>query len=102
MSKQITSDDIKTSLRKAVRFLNKYRGLIFFVILATIYGFIIWRINVLSTAPPTEADTKNAQASASAGPSIDEKTVQAINSLKDNSVRVQAIFDDARNNPFDE
>lgn len=102
MSKQLTVEDIKTSAKNTVHWVNNYRGLVFFVLLAVIYGAIIWRINVLSTAPPSEADAKSAKESASVSPSIDEASAKAIINLKDNSVRVQAIFDDARNNPFNE
>lgn len=102
MSKQVTLDDIKTSLLKLLRATNKYRGLIFFLVLSSLYGFIIWRINVLSTAPPSKADIQTAEQSAAATPKLDQASAKAINNLKDNSVRVQTLFESARNNPFDE
>lgn len=102
MSKQITVDDLKTSALKVLRAANKYRGFIYFLVLSSLYGFIIWRINVLSTAPPTQADIAAAEQSAAASPKLDEASAKAINNLKDNSVRVQTLFESARNNPFDE
>jgi len=102
MSTQITTDGLKTSSLRVLRAANKYRGFIFFLVLSSLYGFIIWRINVLSTAPPTQADIQTAEKSAAATPKLDEASAKAINSLKDNSVRVQTLFESARNNPFDE
>ena len=102
MSTKITVDDLKSQLLKLLRTVNKYRGFIFFLVLSCLYGFIIWRINVLSTAPPSQADIQTAEKSAAATPKLDEASAAAINSLKDNSVRVQTLFESARNNPFDE
>lgn len=102
MSAQISIDDLKTQLLKSLRVANKYRGFIFFLVLSSLYGFIIWRINVLSNAPPSQADIQKAEQSVSAAPRLDEASAKAITSLKDNSVRVQTLFESARNNPFDE
>ncbi len=98
----MTSDDFKKPIMQLLRAMNTYRGLAFFLILASLYGFIVWRINVLSTAPPSQADIKLAEKSATTSPKIDEASARAINNLKDNSVRVQTLFEDARSNPFNE
>lgn len=102
MTKQITTDSLKRPIMQMLRVVNRYRGITFFILLAILYGFIVWRINVLSTAPPSEADVKSAELTAAPSPKIDEASARAINNLKDNSVRVQALFEDARNNPFNE
>ncbi len=102
MSKQLTTDSLKKSASQFLRVVNRYRSIIFFLVLASLYGFIIWRINVLSTAPPSEADIKSAEQTAVPSPKIDAASARAINNLKDNSVRVQTLFEDARNNPFNE
>lgn len=102
MSKQITADNLKKSFARVLRAVNRYRGITFFFVLAILYGFIVWRINVLSTTPPSEADIKSAEQTAAPSPKIDEASARAINNLKDNSVRVQTLFEDARNNPFNE
>jgi hypothetical protein len=85
--------------RKALAALNAYRVLIFFLAVATLYGYIVWRINTFSNAP---ASTSEETAQTSAQPHIDPVTVQKIESLKDNSVNVQSLFDSARDNPFQE
>lgn len=74
-----------------------YRTFIFFLLIAVFYGFILWRVNVYSNAPASQSE-KSAQASSQ--PRIDQVTLDKIQNLQDNSVSVQAIFDEARNNPF--
>ncbi len=89
------------SFQKWFRTLNKYRNFIFFLLLTSLYGYIVWRINVLTTAPPSTADVANAQQNVQL-PRIPESTVQKLQGLQDNSVRVQTLFNAARQNPFQE
>lgn len=92
---------LSKTIQKWFLVLHKYRGFIFFLLLTSLYGFIVWRINILSTAPPSTIDVAKAQQSVSS-PRIPDSTVQTLQGLQDNSVRVQAIFNDARQNPFQE
>lgn len=82
-----------------VRRANMYKAFIFFLAVAALYGFIIWRVNVFSNAPPS---TSEVAAQTSAQPRIDKATIDKIQSLQDNSVSVQALFNQARDNPFQE
>lgn len=97
----IDAEHMKQAGMKLGRFLNTYRVFIFFLIISVIYGFIIWRINVLAVATPTQAEVQTAQQE-NAAPRIKESVVEKIMGLKDNSVRVQTLFEEARNNPFSE
>ena len=81
------------------RKLNTYKIFIFFLVVAVLYGYIIWRINVFSNAP---ADSSEVATQKTAQPHIDQATVDKIQSLQDNSVNVQSLFDSARDNPFQE
>lgn len=82
-----------------LRGIKAYRMLIFFLLIASLYGFIVWRINVYSNAPPDQAEES---AQVAAQPHIDQSTVQKLLSLQSNSVSVQALFNEARQNPFQE
>jgi hypothetical protein len=85
------------ALAKAVRF----RMIIFIVLLAGVYGFIVLRISTLDNAEPSPT----AVAAASkpiATAHIDPTVVKQLQQLQDNSVSVQALFEQARNNPFQE
>jgi hypothetical protein len=83
----------------AGRTLGRYAFLMFLIFLAAVYGFVLYRINTLASAEPTDEATSQA---ISKTPHIDEKVVSQLEALKDNSVSVQTLFDDARNNPFQE
>jgi len=103
MSKNVSInlDSVKKPFFGVFKWLNRYRNILFFLLLTSLYGYIVWRINVLSTAPPSTSDVVSAQQSTET-PQISAETVQKLQSLQDNSVRVQALFNDARQNPFQE
>ncbi len=99
--KSFDSTALTLKLRKAFGWFSAYRSLLFFVILASLYGYIVWRINVLSNAPPSQTDLTSAQPNVPQ-PKIPSATVKKLQGLQDNSVRVQALFNEARQNPFHE
>ena len=101
MSKSISLNNSKAFVKKSARLLNTYRAFIFFIIVALLYSFIIWRINMLAVATPNVTDIQAAK-NQNTVPHIDQSVVNKMQSLKDNSVNVQTLFENARNNPFNE
>lgn len=94
--------DIKALAEKYLAKLEgarKYSVAIFVVFVAVMYGFLLYRINTLNSVQPTP-DQVAAKVQAAKVPHIDEKVVQQLQSLQDNSVSVQTLFNEARNNPF--
>lgn len=100
-SKSITVDSLKQAVKKTGSFFGTYKVFLFFLVVSALYGFIVWRINVLAVATPTQTDVQTAQQQ-NVTPSIKQSVVDKIMNLKDNSVRVQTLFEEARNNPFSE
>jgi len=93
---------LKTILNKArttLATLQHYSLLAFICLVAVLYGFVVWRINSLSHTEPS-ADAVSSQVKAARITHIDESVVKQLESLQDNSVSVQALFDEARSNPF--
>lgn len=78
----------------------RYSTILFFVLVAAVYGFIVLRINLLSSAQPSQSDI-DAQTTSTPVPRIDPKVAEQLQQLKDNSVNVQTLFQEARNNPFE-
>ncbi|HSX29576.1 MAG TPA: hypothetical protein VLE73_03390 [Candidatus Saccharimonadales bacterium] len=80
---------------------KRYGGVFFFLLFASVYAFVILRINTLSNvqADPSQATAK---ASAVMVPRIDAAAAKQLESLKDNSVNVQTLFEQNRTNPFQE
>ena len=96
---QLNLKNIGEQLSGVLRKIGAYRAFIFFLLVASLYGFILWRINVYSNAAP---DQNSETAQVAAQPHIDPATVQKLESLQNNSVSVQALFNEARQNPFQE
>jgi len=94
--------DFRQLLRNLVRkiiFLKRYSMIIFIVFVVCLYGFVLIRVNSLSHAEPLATDV-NQQIKAAAIPNIDQAVIKKLQSLQDNSVSVQSLFDQARSNPF--
>ena len=85
----------------SLRQLNRYKVIVFLIVVASVYGYILLQINSLTSAQPS-ADQVNAQASPIKSAHVDKTVVSQLQRLQDNSVSVQALFDTARNNPFQE
>jgi hypothetical protein len=94
---QLNIRDIPAVFSKASRKVGAYKVFIFFLAVAALYGFIVFRINTANTIPAGQAD-----AQAIAQTHIDQSTLDKIQSLQDNSVSVQTLFEQARQNPFQE
>jgi hypothetical protein len=95
---------LKPALSKLIVKLEKskrYRVPAFFAFVALIYGFVFFQINNLNNAQPSTVAV-DSQVKATGISQVDQKVVKQLQSLQDNSVRVQALFDQARNNPFQE
>ena len=100
-SKELNLKDLVPQLLAAARQLNRYAGIIILLVVAGIYGFVLLRINQLSNVQPSESDVSAQTASASV-PKVDPHVAQQLQSMKDNSVNVKSLFDQARGNPFSE
>ncbi len=91
----------KEKLLRAAHTVRRYMVVIFLLFLVSIYGFLAWRVISLNQAEPDTADV-SAQLKTASVPHIDTDVVNKIQQLQDNSVSVQSLFDEARQNPFQE
>lgn len=93
--------NIIAKLRLIITQVKRNSVLIFIVLVVGIYGFTFFKIQTLNNQQPTE-EAVSSQVQAAHVPRIDPKTVEALNSLQDNSVSIKTLFDEARSNPFDQ
>ena len=93
--------DIKPLLLKAVRWLRRYYALILFTVVGVLYGFIIFQINHFNRQQPSDTAVSE-RIKQVKRPSIDKQTAQKLESLEDSSQEVRALFENARQNPFQE
>lgn len=93
------SDNLKIQLQKLSTQFMKLRVPLFLLLVVIVYAFVAWRISVLQNAQPNQTAV-NAQVQAS--PQIDQATISKIQQLQNSSDNVQALFNQARQNPFQE
>ncbi len=72
--------------------LRRYSALLFIVMLVGIYSFLVFRINSLTQIEPTDDAIAEKL----------ETVIDKINQLQDQNIEVKTLFDQARNNPFNE
>lgn len=103
MKKNLKLDPNSIMRRASIIFahLRKYTVVFYLLLLAIVYGFVLYKVSRLVGAQPSDSDV-SAQVQSAATPHVDAATVQQIQALQDNSVSVQSLFDQARNNPFNE
>jgi hypothetical protein len=99
--KELNVKDLGPQLLAAFQKLNRYAGILILLLVAGVYGFVLLRINQLSNVQPSESDI-SAQSASATIPKVDPHVVNQLESMKDNSVNVQTLFDQARGNPFSE
>ncbi len=76
--------------------LKRYLIPFFAVFVLALYGYLIMQTkNATNVQPSAAKDT-----AVKPTPHIDQNVVEQLQQLQDNSVSVQALFNDARTNPF--
>jgi hypothetical protein len=89
----------KPILLNGLSYVSRYAGILFLLLIAGVYSFVLIRINSLANIQPSQKDI-DAQTSTTPIPRVDPKVALQLQNLEDNSVNVQTLFDQARNNPF--
>lgn len=98
---KLSIKDIPARISDLLEPVKKYAILLFIVVVAGVYGFLVFRINGMqSTVPTSTGDTQRGTLVAT--PRIDPNLVTQLQQLQDNSVSVKSLFDQARSNPFQE
>jgi len=92
---------IKQQLQPIIRLVTKYKKFLFVVSVLCMLSFLVFQVNVLASSEPSESliDEKLQTVTR---PKLDEAVIQRIQQLQDQNVEVKSLFDQARNNPFNE
>lgn len=91
--------DIPEKLAEVAASLKRYAVVLFLVLVAGVYAFLMFRINNLQTAQPDTVSGAS-KVTTVVTPHIDPQVLQQLQQLQDNSVSVKTLFDQARSNPF--
>ncbi len=99
-SKKSTSiSDIEQTIKKYLVIVARYKIVLFIVVVALVYGYLMYQISNLTNKSPT-TNAVQANANPNTFIHINSNEAQKLMSLKNNSVSVQTLFTQSRNNPF--
>lgn len=101
MSKDIDFSklDVSAAGKKAGAVFKRYAAFSFLVIVLCVYAFLIFRINMFTNTEPTD-DQVLEKTKTTKRLRIDQSSIDKIQQLKDQNVGVQSLFEEARENPF--
>lgn len=98
---KLTPKDLLAKLKPALGFLKHYAIFIYMIILLGIFGFLVFRINQYSRTEPSEEAVQEKLQTVNR-PKVDKAVLDKIQLLQDQNVQVHSLFDEARQNPFNE
>ncbi len=90
---------LRPALAGAVRSVRKFAAVLIFLLFTAIYGYTVVQINSLSN-PSVDQSAVTSETKALPTPRMDEAAANKLESLQDNSVNVQSLFDQGRTDPF--
>ncbi len=99
MKNDLSLKALKPALAKALRSVRKFAAVLVFLLFTAIYGYTIYQINSLSN-PTVDQSAVTSESKALPSPRMDEAAAAKLESLQDNSVNVQSLFDKSRTDPF--
>ncbi len=88
-------------LSPVVAFLKRYAVFISIIVVLGIAAFFVIRINQYSRIEPSDQAVEDKLQTVQR-PKVDQSVLNKIQQLQDQNVQVQTLFDQARNNPFNE
>ncbi len=100
-SSNLNFKSLPPKLKEIGAVLSKHLSFIVILAVLLMYLVVIWNIKALATAEPS-AEAESETLAKARIPRIDQKAINQIQSLENNSPQVQALFNNARNNPFHE
>jgi hypothetical protein len=101
MSQDINLQEILPKAKKLAGRGLEHISFIFVLAVLLTYVFVVWRISALATVEPSTEQESAALAGADIA-KVNKEAVRQIESLEQSNAEVHSLFEQARNNPFDE
>ncbi len=92
---------IPNKLAPVLQMIRGYGSFIIVIVVLGMFGFIVLRIRSYATVQPSQAEVDQKLQDLKRT-HIDEEAIKKIQELESTNVDVKALFDDARDNPFQE
>ena len=99
-NKDLNLSAIKTKFSAYVPIVSKHISFIAIIFILLVYIFTVFKICQLSNAEPSLEDQSSAEVTSV--PRVDQKAINQVQQLENNSPQVHSLFNQARNNPFNE
>lgn len=93
--------DFSQKIVPVLKWLRRYAVVILIVAVVAMYGWLVFRINVLSRREPTD-DAVTEKLQTLKKPKVDQSTIDKMKQLEETNIDVQTLFKQARENPFQE
>lgn len=93
--------NLPEKLTPVIGFLKRYAVFISILVVLSIATFFVLRINQYSRMEPTDQAIEDKLQTVQR-PKVDQTVLNKIQQLQDQNVQVQTLFDQARDNPFNE
>ena len=95
----LKSLNIQALAAKIERRYSKHVAFAAVLIVLLVYIFVVFKINNLAKAEPSSDQTTSA---ANLIPKVNQKAISQIQALEQSNTQVRSLFEQARNNPFQE
>lgn len=93
--------DLVNKLQPLLQVTKRYVTLVFILAMLGIFSFMVFRINQFSSQDPSD-DAIAEKLQTVQRPRLDQAVIDRIQQLQDQNIEVQTLFNEARNNPFNE
>jgi len=101
MNSNLNFSSLRPKLKKAWNRAYKHATFAAVLVVLLVYLLAVLRISQLANAEPTAEEEGNINTSGVV-PKINKDAIKQIQQLEQNSPEVRSLFDEARNNPFQE
>lgn len=95
----LKSINIKPLLAKVFKKLSGHALFAALFVVLLVYVIVVFKISNLAKAEPTPEQVSTVPTLI---PKVDQKVINQIQSLEDNNTQIHSLFEQARNNPFQE
>jgi len=102
MSGNLDLKSIRPKLIKLVKLGAAHATFTAVLLVLLAYLLVVWRISTLATSEPSLEAENTALTGSSRIPKVNKQAVEQIQKLEANSSDLKSIFNEARNNPFQE
>lgn len=99
MKIKLDTKSLIANTKKYLKLVARHATFIATVVVLLTYMLVVWRISSLASAEPSEESEKTISSSI---PKVDKKAVEQILKLEESNSEVRSLFNEARNNPFQE